>query len=109
MSSPTTLDHPSKKKPHDPDEYRMSIGEHLEELRTRLILALLGFAVAAAVCLLFGQRVMAIFCRPLISVLQTYDITPQIYFTQVSDPFMVFIKISLISAAAISSPWILYQ
>jgi sec-independent protein translocase protein TatC len=111
MTAPTSLDYQSKKKPEhfDPDEYRMTIGEHLEELRRRMILALLGFAVVFAVCLLFGQQVMAIFCEPLISVLQQYDITPQIYFTQVSDPFMVFIKISLISAAAIASPWMLYQ
>jgi sec-independent protein translocase protein TatC len=110
MTSPTTLQPQSRKKPtFDPDEYRMSIGEHLEELRRRMILAIGGFGVVFAVCLLFGQQVMAIFCQPLISVLQQYDITPQIYFTQVSDPFMVFIKISLISASAIASPWMLYQ
>ena len=45
----------------------------------------------------------------LISVLQEYEVNPQIYFTQVSDPFMVYIKISLISAAAISAPWMIWQ
>ncbi len=93
----------------NPDDYRMTIGEHLEELRRRLILALGGFGVVFAVCLLFGQSVMAAFCKPLITVLQQYEINPQIYFTQVSDPFMVFIKVSLISAAAIAGPWIIYQ
>ena len=34
----------------DPDSFRMSIGEHLEDLRWRLIIALLGFVVAAAGC-----------------------------------------------------------
>ncbi|HVT89824.1 MAG TPA: twin-arginine translocase subunit TatC [Tepidisphaeraceae bacterium] len=93
----------------DPDQYRMSIGEHLEELRMRLIMALLGFAVVAVFCLIFGQQVMSIFCKPLITVLQSYEINPQIYFTQMSDPFMVYIEISMISATAIASPWIVYQ
>jgi sec-independent protein translocase protein TatC len=87
----------------------MTIGEHLEELRTRMILALIGFVVVMLFCLIFGQQVMAYFCKPLIDVLKEYDVTPQIYFTQVSDPFMVYIKIALISAAAIASPWIIYQ
>lgn len=93
----------------DPDQYRMTIGEHLEELRLRLILALIGLAVAFVVCLFFGQQVMAAFCRPLISVLQEYEVNPQVYFTQISDPFMVFIKISLISATVIASPWMIWQ
>ena len=94
---------------YDPDEYRMSIGDHLEELRRRMILALGGFAVVFAVCLMFGRTVMAAFCRPLMQTLQSYEVNPQVYFTQVSDPFMVFIKVSLISAAAIAGPWMLYQ
>ena len=87
----------------------MTIGEHLEELRRRLILSLIGFGIVFGVCLLFGQQVMAAFCRPLISVLQQYEVNPQIYFTQVSDPFMVFIKVSLVSACAIAAPWMVYQ
>ncbi|WP_428937451.1 twin-arginine translocase subunit TatC [Fontivita pretiosa] len=94
----------------DPDQYRMTIGEHLEELRWRLILALAGFAIVFVLCLLFARGyVMPAFCQPLISVLRSYDISPQVYFTQVSDPFMTYIKVSLVSAAAIASPWMLYQ
>jgi sec-independent protein translocase protein TatC len=93
----------------DPDQYRMSIGEHLDELRRRLILGLIGFAVALVFCLVFGQRVTAAFCAPLIETLQTRGLNPQVYYTDVADAFMVFLKISLISAAAIASPWLLYQ
>jgi sec-independent protein translocase protein TatC len=94
---------------YDPDKYRMTIGEHLEELRGRLILALVGFAVAFILCFMLGERVMSAFCKPLIDALQKYEVNPQIYFTQISDPFMVFMEISLISAGAISSPWIVRQ
>lgn len=87
----------------------MTIGEHLEELRRRLILALGGFLFAGIFCLIFGKQVMGVFCRPLLEVFQSYDINPQLFYTQMADPFMVYIKISLISAAAIASPWMVYQ
>ncbi|HEY7086468.1 MAG TPA: twin-arginine translocase subunit TatC [Tepidisphaeraceae bacterium] len=108
MSAPS-YEIEQKREGYDPDNYRMTIGEHLEELRWRLILALVGLGIAFAVCLVFGQQVMAAFCKPLITTLQQYEINPQIYFTQVSDPFMVYIKISLVSACAIAAPWIVYQ
>jgi len=93
----------------DPDAFRMSIGEHLEELRWRLIIALLGFVVAAAGCLWFGKDVMSIFCAPLVHTLQKYDLSPQLHSEEVPDVFMSYIEISLISAGALAAPWVVYQ
>lgn len=87
----------------------MTIGEHLEELRRRLILALGGFLIAGAVCLFFGKETLAIFCAPFLDICQAYDINPQLFYTDVSDAFMAYMKISLICAAAIASPWMVYQ
>jgi sec-independent protein translocase protein TatC len=95
--------------PDDPEAYRMSVGEHLEELRRRMIYALLGLGVMLVVCLFFGDEVTAYFCAPLINTLRQYDVNPQVYIRQVGDAFMVFIKISLIVAAALASPWVVYQ
>jgi Sec-independent protein secretion pathway component TatC len=36
-------------------ESTMSLGDHLEELRHRIIYALVGFGIAAAVCMILGQ------------------------------------------------------
>jgi Tat protein translocase TatC len=93
----------------DPDQYRMSIGDHLEELRSRLIKGLIGFAVALGFCLYYGTTVTSIFCKPLIDVLQSRNLNPQIYFHNVGDAFSVFIQISLIASASLASPIILYQ
>jgi sec-independent protein translocase protein TatC len=109
MSVPTVDYENKKQKQLHPDEYRMTIGEHLEELRWRLILGLGGFAVAAVVCLIWGKEVVQIFCKPLLEVLREASVNPQVYFTQMTDPFMVYIKISLISAAVLASPWLIYQ
>ena len=93
----------------DPDDYRMSLGDHLQELRRRLLLAIVGLVVAVAACAAFGTSVIDIFCRPLTSVLLSRNISPQLYFTGVGDPIAVYMYIVCISAAVIASPWIVYQ
>ena len=102
----------TKTKHHDfdPDLYRMTIGEHLEELRSRLLYGLIGFALALVFCLVFAKsHVVPAFCRPLVTVLVAKDINPQLVVDEVGEGFMVYITISLISAAVLSSPWFLYQ
>ena len=103
-----------KKKPRtrhdfDPDDFRMTVGEHLEDLRRRLFLALIGYAAVLVVCFVYGERVIAGFCAPLVKVLSKHGINEQLVIEQVGEAFMVYIKISMISAAAIAAPWILYQ
>lgn len=97
------------KQNFDPEEYRMSVGDHLEELRARLILSLIGFVLAAVVCFIFGEEVISIFCRPLIESQMKAHLSPQVYYTEAQEAFMVYIQISLISAATLASPWMLYQ
>jgi sec-independent protein translocase protein TatC len=87
----------------------MTVGEHLEELRRRLILAIVGFVVVLIVALCFGKRVTSEFCAPLIDTLIAKHLNPQLFYEELSDGFMVIINISLITAVAIASPWILYQ
>lgn len=93
----------------NPEEFRMTLGEHLEELRRRLIYALLGFVVALAGCLVFGKEVVAIFCKPLLVVMQEYEVNPMLYTGDLADGFMVYLKISMIAAVVIASPWIVWQ
>src|SRR6266568_5960060 len=80
-----------RRHPEDPEHYRMSIGDHLEELRWRMIFGLMGFVVVAAVCLFYGKRVMSAFCAPMTKTLMERGINPQMVYTEVGEPFMVFI------------------
>ena len=99
----------TKSNGFDPDSYRMTVGEHLEELRIRLMLGLGVFFIVAIVCLGFGEHVTRFFLRPLeIAQIHTHQ-SQQIYYTEAAESFTVMIKASLIVAAAISSPWLLYQ
>jgi len=47
-----------------PDEFRMTFGEHLEELRRRVIISLLAFGVAFCVALGFQDQLMRLLTRP---------------------------------------------
>lgn len=47
-----------------PDEFRMTFGEHLEELRRRVIISLLAFGVTFCVALAFQEPLMRLLMRP---------------------------------------------
>jgi sec-independent protein translocase protein TatC len=57
-----------KKKPQDPLDTTMSLGDHIEELRARLILAFLGLFVGTGVCLIFGTQIIKFIEKPYTSV-----------------------------------------
>lgn len=56
-------------KKHDPLDCTMSLGDHLEELRARLILALLGLTLGAIVALILGTHIVRFIERPYISAM----------------------------------------
>ena len=168
-----------KQEPDDPLDTTMSLGDHLEELRARLILAILGLVVGTIICLFFGRRIiqfiegpylrvtqkhaakrmekiqtasgylLTAFCDNLIRALEKdpnappvdpnavtfvqniytntitelaedpnyievmgdahYSGSHQLQVLAPADPFVGFMKISLISGLVISSPWVFYQ
>jgi sec-independent protein translocase protein TatC len=181
-------DEKKKKKPQDLLDTTMSLGDHLEELRTRLILAILGLLVGTVICLFFGGRIIRFIEGPYLNVTQQYfrskakarvpkklkeaqvasvyllealaanmrkaletdpnapDVDPgtvtyvqkiyietltqlandpnyievagnaqysaaepQLIATAPADPFVAYMKITLISGLIISSPWVFYQ
>ena len=111
MTAPT-VEYESKKKPKrdfDPDSYRMTIGEHLEELRMRLIWGLGGFFIMAIICYAIGDPLIHFFLHPLMVAQLRAHQSPQIYYTEIAESFMTYLKVGLICAAAISSPWLVYQ
>ncbi|UCF14294.1 MAG: twin-arginine translocase subunit TatC, partial [Phycisphaerales bacterium] len=61
-----------KKKLPDPLDTTMSLGDHLEELRARLILAILGLIVGTVICLFFGKRIIAFIQGPFDSTMKKY-------------------------------------
>jgi len=87
----------------------MSLGDHLEELRARLILTLTGIAAAAILCLIpyFFKYIKSLIYYPLSKVPEPERVS--LIVLAPADPFVVYMKIALIAALIISSPWVFYQ
>jgi sec-independent protein translocase protein TatC len=87
----------------------MPFGDHLEELRKRLIYALLGLLPIAAVTLVFGRRILDFIMRPIEDALAGAGVAGGLQVTSVFEYFNAYIKLSIILAVVVGAPWILYQ
>ena len=88
---------------------RMSLGEHIDELRRCLIRSLLGLALALAVCLWFGNSIIGFLAMPLMIALKAAGQTMTLNVTSLTESFMVYIKVSLYSSLVLAAPWIFYN
>jgi sec-independent protein translocase protein TatC len=88
---------------------RMSFGDHLMELRGRLIKSLIGLAVAVVICLIFGDHIFRFLSKPLIIALQNSELPVQLYVTSLPEAFITYIRIAVYTGIFVSSPWIFYQ
>lgn len=87
----------------------MSLGDHLEELRARLILAILGLLAGLVLALFFGRWFLHFLMLPFEQAMIDADLKPNLQAIKVAEPFLVYLKASLVLALLITSPWIFYQ
>jgi len=83
-------------------EDRLTLVQHLDELRTRVVVSISAFAVAFTVCFWQNSRLLDIANAPLPG-----DRTP--ITLGVAEPFTTTVTITLYAAIVISLPVILYQ
>ena len=93
-----------KTKNNLPD-HTMSLGDHLEELRTRLILAISGLVIATIACFALGKKIIIFVQLPYDRLMPDHPLNA----LAPADAFIGYMKISLIAGVIISSPWIFYQ
>jgi sec-independent protein translocase protein TatC len=83
-------------------EDRLTVVEHLDELRTRIVVSISAFGVAFALCFWQNNRLLEIANAPLPG-----DKTP--ITLGVAEPFTTTVAVSAYAAIVISLPVILYQ
>ncbi|HEX4962366.1 MAG TPA: twin-arginine translocase subunit TatC [Thermoanaerobaculia bacterium] len=97
---------PPSAPPTQEELARMSLMEHLEELRKRILWSVLFFAVAFFPCWAYYREIFRFLMAPLLKV------TPpnfKLSYLGLSDPFILFFKMAALMAVFVSSPFLLYQ
>ena len=87
----------------------MSFGDHLEELRRRLILAIVGVAIVSCGTFYYAKDIVGWLCQPLVEVQLAANIPPGVYNFSTLTGFTTWVWVALISALIISAPWVIYQ
>lgn len=94
-------------KVDDLDESRAPLLDHLIELRTRVIRALLALAVGFGVCLYFADDILGLLIWPLKQAFP--DGEGQLIFTKLPEVFFVELKVALFAGFMVSFPVIANQ
>jgi sec-independent protein translocase protein TatC len=101
---------PAPVPPVPPDEEdgagaRMSFLEHLDELRKRIVRSLIALGVGVLISFTFIGKIYDFIMTPM------YHAVPgvQLIYTEPTEAFSLYIRLSLISGAVIAAPAIMYQ
>lgn len=99
--------------PEQPKEQRelgsMSLLQHLEELRKRIIYSLAAVVACTAAAWWWVRDIYALIAKPVTVVLEKNKIDPHLVYQNPTDPFNMYMKVGLMAGIFIASPFLLYQ
>ncbi len=110
-----TQDLPADQKPDViPDEVEASrapLLDHLNELRSRLMKALIAFVIATIACFFFAGPIFNILVEPFMDAFRNSGITedPRLIYTAPLEFFFVKLKIALFAGLFVSFPFMAWQ
>jgi sec-independent protein translocase protein TatC len=90
-----------KQRPIGPED-RLTLVEHLDELRTRIVIAVFAFVVALALCFWQNHLLLDIINDPLPKGAKPITLSP-------TEPFTTTLTVSAYAALLIALPVVLYQ
>ena len=87
----------------------MSFGDHLEELRWRVLLAIAAPIPLAIIAFFFSDWIIEWLLRPLHRAQLANGLQPVTQLLTVAEYLVLQFKLSIILAVVLSAPWVLYQ
>lgn len=87
----------------------MSFGDHLDELRSCMVRALVGVAVATGVSFVFAKDILQIIFQPLLVVQDAAGLRPELLALSPTAGFLAYLKIGFLSGLIVAMPWVLLQ
>jgi sec-independent protein translocase protein TatC len=85
---------------------RMTLIQHLEELRGRILRSLAALLVGFSVCFFFAKPIFRFLQRPILAYLPEGK---KLVFLKVTDPFALYMKVAALAGLFLVLPYILYQ
>ncbi len=98
-----------EKTPAEIERTRMSFGDHLDELRKRLIWALLGLLVSVILCFNFGDHIIATLTAPYKIAMDEQGFDARMVQLNPTEAFVEYFKICLKFGLVLAAPWMLHQ
>jgi len=92
-----------------PDDHSMSFGDHLEDLRRRVLWAVAIPLPLAIVIFLFSDPIIEMLYHPLDPVLESFQLPRRLQALGPAEVLVIKLKLSLIAAAVVAAPWIFWQ
>src|SRR5580765_1591217 len=96
----------------DKDEIQknvMPFGEHLEELRRRLLFAVIPIFPLIVAAWLLRKLTMPVLMEPMYTAFRSVHAPLRLLATGPLETFMAYLKMSLILSLLVGAPWGLYQ
>jgi sec-independent protein translocase protein TatC len=100
--------------PVDPEEaaldaHRMTLLEHLSELRVRLRNAAIAFVVAMIVSFFFVAKFFKVLTLPVVRGLTRAGFPPELHVKNITEVFWVYMKLAIIAGLLIASPFVFWE
>jgi sec-independent protein translocase protein TatC len=87
----------------------MGFLEHLEELRKRIIWSIAFIGVGFGVCYWWHEDIFGWMKKPIVFALNNHHLPTNLVYLNPTDPFNMYLKVSLIVGIFAASPFVLYQ
>jgi sec-independent protein translocase protein TatC len=94
--------------PAEPEgEVRASFWDHLKELRTRLLQAIIGVGAGMLIAGIWSEAIFRWVMKPVLNSLPAGQ--RALNYTSYLEPFLVYLKVALYGGLFIAAPWVLWQ
>ena len=91
------------------NDHPMSLLEHLQDLRRRLLWSVLTFLVCFALCYHYAEDIYQFLVQPLGNVMRQQGEQPHLIYTALYEAFFTYIRVALFGAAFLSFPMFAIQ
>jgi len=82
---------------------------HLEELRKRIILSVVGVVVGFFSCWSFADRIFGLMQQPIIQALRHHGLGGRLVYLNPTEPFNLYLEVASVAGLFVASPFVFYQ